>query len=129
MQYETTEPIVAEFCHPKIALNIPHPPFDLSSGLQQLTCLGCQLFEVFRDVYHTDFLMSYVPGPLPSSAASLPMTFAHWYASKSHTPRENSPAPTKYKTQLEATMKYLIFTNAPPLFHSQLDEVIVKTYR
>jgi hypothetical protein len=39
MQYETTDPTVAEFCHPKMALKIPQPPFDLSSGLQQLTCL------------------------------------------------------------------------------------------
>jgi hypothetical protein len=89
-----------------------------------LTCLGCQLFELFRDVYHTDFLISYVPGPLPSSPKSPPMAFAHWYDSKSQTPRENSPAPTKYKRQLEATMKYLIFTNAPPLLHCQLYELI-----
>jgi hypothetical protein len=38
-QYDTTEPIVAEFCQPRIALKMPHPPFEVSSGLQQLTCL------------------------------------------------------------------------------------------
>jgi hypothetical protein len=32
--YEMTEPYVAEFCQPKIALKIPHPPPPLSFGLQ-----------------------------------------------------------------------------------------------
>ncbi len=30
--YEITEPYVAEFCHPRMALKIPHPPPPLSSG-------------------------------------------------------------------------------------------------
>ena len=36
--YEMTEPYVAEFCHPRIALKIPHPPPPLSSGLPNYTC-------------------------------------------------------------------------------------------
>jgi hypothetical protein len=31
--YEMTEPYVAEFCHPRMALKIPHPPPPLSPGL------------------------------------------------------------------------------------------------
>ena len=38
--YEITEPYVAEFCHPRIALKIPHPPPPLSSGLPNCAILG-----------------------------------------------------------------------------------------
>ena len=72
-------------------------------------------FWASQDVYQTDFLMSYVPAPLPSLSLSPPIIFDHWYASKNHTLRENRPAAIRYSRQLEATMKYLILTNAPPL--------------
>jgi hypothetical protein len=38
--YEITEPYVAEFCHPRMALKIPHPPPPLSSGLPNCATLG-----------------------------------------------------------------------------------------
>jgi hypothetical protein len=38
--YEMTDPYVAEFCQPKMALKIPQPPPPLSSGLPNYTH-GC----------------------------------------------------------------------------------------
>ena len=43
--------MVAEFSQPRMALKMPQPPLDLSSGLQQLTCLKLtpqSIVEVFR---------------------------------------------------------------------------------
>lgn len=38
--YEITEPYVAEFCQPRMALKMPHPPPPLSSGLPNYFILG-----------------------------------------------------------------------------------------
>jgi hypothetical protein len=93
-----------------MALKIPQPPPPFNSGLPNFPFVsGASLANIIGGLTltcQTLFVISYEPGPAPSSAASLPRASFHNWASKHHTALENKPAATRYSRQVDTTRKY-----------------------
>ena len=136
--YEMTEPFVAEFCHPKMALNMPQPPPSSIEGLQHYSfasghhlvnrsmVLGHSRLDATRSA---EYRKSQAPSQslqhrLQCQRSTTILSVesqdreAHLntlLASNSQTAFENRPAATRYRKQVEAMRKIWIEAMFPPL--------------